>query len=79
MNLRMGRGRFLMWLVMELIAEWPLTLKVYHKKQSILFVETILPIFASTLIPGTLCTPVIPIETNAGQLRACDGFFRFVE
>jgi hypothetical protein len=75
----MGRGRFLMWLVMELIAEWPLTVKVYHKKQSILFVETILPIFTPTLIPETSRMPAIPIETNAGQLRACDGFFRFIE
>jgi len=40
MNLRAGRGRFLMWLVMDLTNWWPLTVKVYHKKQSILFVET---------------------------------------
>jgi hypothetical protein len=59
--------------------EWPLAVKVYHKKQSILFVETILPILAATFGTKAVARLPIPPATTFDQLCACDGFRRFVE
>jgi hypothetical protein len=53
--------------------------KVYHKKQSIPFVEIILPILGMAHKTEFSAGRREVLMTTADQLNACDAFMRFVE